>query len=297
MPVFTVGARSLCCLTVLTDRRNRSAVFNHVFNWESIMLRYCLAAGLVLSSGLLPISSARAADIVFTEGEGDVTFFYESQNQTWHTVFREKGETTATGLDSPFSGFDGIVGLGTDFNFSSLNTLIDTNTSVSVGGNSFWVSSAEGSSIFDEGTTDLGIRMRLRENFGTIVNQFDSFNLSLNVAGSTFNGNPLAGSGAEVSLLSWDAFQNPVPLINTADSLLTANLPSYEHIHRHWGFSEYGTYELAFDFAGVGGLYGSSAPGGSTRLSFSVVPEPSALLLTGMCTIGLVYRRRRMPTN
>ena len=257
------------------------------------MLRYCLAAGLVLGCGLLPISSARAADIVFTEGEGDVTFFYESQNQTWHTVFREKGETTATGLDSPFLGFTGLVGLGTDFNFSSLTTVINTNTSVSSGGTSFFVSSAEGSSIFDEGTTDLGIRMRLREDFGTVENQFGSFNLTLNVAGSTFNGNPLAGSGAEVSLLSWDAFQNPVPLINTADSLLTANLPNYEHIHRHWGFSEYGTYDLAFDFAGVGGLYGSSAPGGSTRLSFSVVPEPSGLAMIGLSVGCLALRRRR----
>ncbi len=263
-----------------------------IWGFRMTIRKFFIAASLATVA--LFSANANAGVIDFTDGEADITFFYESQTQTWHAVFREKGETEATGLTSPFAGFPGVVGLGTDFTFTSLQTHVKSATSVDVSGTSYIISSAEGSEIFEEGTVDLGIRMRLREDFGSVVDQFASFNLSLNVGGSTYNGNPLGGSGADVSLLNWDAFGNPIALLDTAGGLLTANFVTYGHDHRHWGFSEYGNYDLAFDIQGVGGLHGDSAPPGAFRMSFNVsVPEPSGLSLVAVGLVGVSLRRKR----
>lgn len=255
----------------------------------SVMLFSALAS---LVAGVTPV--AHAGTIDFTDGEGDVTFYFQRQAQTWHVVFREKAETEATGLDTPFTGFSGIVGLGSDYVFQSLTTNIATSTSVNVGGTDYIVSSADGSPVFDEGTADLGIRMRLREDFGSVVNQFDSFNIGLNVGGSTYNGSPLGLSGKHVSLLGWDLLNNIVPEIDTAGGLFSANYTNWGHFHRHWGFSDYGTYDLVFNIQGVGGAFGNTSAPGSFRMKFVVsVPEPSSLLLMGMSVGGFAFWRRR----
>jgi hypothetical protein len=247
------------------------------------MKRLLSYAALSVAFGLLSgLPVAAAADIVFTDGEADLNFHYDSATSTWHTVFHAHDETTATGLDDNFLGYPGIVGNepDEDFNFDTLTTEIVTSTSLSIGLNNFLISSAEGSPIF-EGVT------------AGQVNQFDSFNLTLDVANSTYNGNPLGASGQHVGLFNWDAFDNPVAQINSSVALLTANFGNFNHHHRHWGFTAYGTYDLAFNIAGVGGLYGDSAPSGSFNATFNVVPEPSALLLLSLSVGCLAIRRQR----
>jgi surface-anchored protein len=275
---------------------------------------------LASSMALLPLSSP--AVINFSGGGADLTFFYDSQADSWATVFRAKGtegqptNSIASGLTSPFNStstpatWTGIVGnvvAGTnghtgDYTFSSLTTFISTTTSQAVGATNYYIASASGSSLLGDGSTaDLGIRTRLREDevalgigSNTAANQFDSFNLSLNLAASTFNGNALDGN-AHISLLFWDSFENPIALIDTADSSLTANFGNNAHVHRNWGFSEYGTYELVFDLQGVGGTYGGLASTGTASMTFEVVPEPATFaLISGLLAFGLIaYRRRR----
>jgi hypothetical protein len=212
----------------------------------------------------------------------------------------------ATGLDTPFTGFTGIVGLtnpSTDFSFNTLTTKVITNTSVNVGGTDFNVTSASGSPLFGPtspgATADLGIRTRLRENFGSgNVDQFASLKLGLNVGASTFNGNPLGGSGAHVGLFHWDSPTlpaSPVAQLNSSGGLFATTFGNFEHVHRHWGFSEFGVYDLAFNIDGVGGEFGATSAPGSFRMRFNVVPEPSALALIGLSIGCFVLRRNRKP--
>lgn len=262
---------------------------------------------------------ASASTIVFTNNGADLTFYYNSVADSWATVLRAKGTTGqptttgASGLTAPFNSLStpatwtGIVGnivpavngdTG-DYTFTSLNPVFNTTSQVQVGAINYYVSAASGSP-FNTSGADLGIRTRLRESLPDETpntNQFDSFNLTLNLGASTFNGNPLGTSGAFVSLLGWNAFDEPVAMFDSALDQLTANFSNYDHVHRNWGFSEYGSYVLAFDLEGVGGLYGPTASTGSTVVTFDVVPEPStyALLATalGFGTL-LRWRQRKM---
>jgi len=255
---------------------------------------------IFLALGCLPAS----ASINFISGASDINWYYESATDTWHTVFRNKGSTVATGNDQTFAGFTGIVGLPasapTDVTFSNLTVQLGVSSTVDVGGTDFYVATASGSPFNPSpATADMGIRTRLRENedamgIGSITaaNQFDSFNLTLNPLLSLFNGVALSTSSAYVSLLHWDAF-NPVALINSETGALTANFSNYDHVHRNWGFSEIGEYQLAFDFQGVGGTYGATASTGSTTVNFNVTPEPSRALLLGIGLTSLILRRRR----
>jgi surface-anchored protein len=297
---------------------------------RSIPTLAALLAAVAISSLAAPAS---AANITFNGGGADLTFFYDSTANSWATVFRAKGTagqpttSNATGLTAPFNSTStpatwlGIVGNQVpavngntgDYTFSSLTTNILTATqrSVTTGSTTtnYFVASASGSTINPTTpTADLGIRTRLRENFGSgDVNQFASFNLTLNPAASTFNGNPLVGSGAFVSLLHWSG-SAPVALIDSAAGTLTANfvgpLPAdgaTTHVHRNWGFSQYGTYSLAFDLEGVGGAYGGSAAIGTTTIGFvAAVPEPGTVSLAALGLLGAAggfrwLRRRGRP--
>lgn len=255
----------------------------------------------------------QAQDIVYNGGGGaDLTFYYESETETWHSVFRAKGTTgepttvDATGLTSPFGGYTGIVGNVVpaqngdtgDYSFSSLTVNVNTTTQQKVNGNNYWLTSASGSPFLSDGSTpDLGIRTRLREDFGSgTVQQFDSFNFTLNLGASTYNGNPLSDLGSpNFVLLNWDGVNNPVPMIETVDGNNTAEFGNYAHVHRNFGFSEFGQYNLVFDIDGVGGTYGSGAPTGQVGVGFNVIPEPSTLMLFGL-GMGLMARvlRRKL---
>lgn len=266
-------------------------------------------ASLLVLLGLFLTTApyVQASNIVFEDEEGDLTFFYNSTANTWATVFRAKGTagqlttTDATGLTAPFNGsstpptWTGIVGnvvanpAGNtgDYTFTSLTTEVNTATQVTVGAVNYLVSSAEGSPFLEGAGADLGIRMRLQENFGSgNVDQFTNFTLTLRPDDSTFNGGPLVGN-ANVSLINWDPSENPIAQIDTATGLLTATFGNYEHVHRNWGFSQYGEYSLAFDLNGVGGVYGGTAGTGTTTLNFAVaVPEPGSISLAALGLLG-----------
>jgi len=236
-----------------------------------------------------------AGNIQFNGGGADINFFYESAQDRWDVVLRNKGTTVATGLSpsNEYAGFTGIVGLGDDYTFSSLTTNIATSQTATVGSTTYLISSATGSPLNATGNSpDLGVRTRLREDFGSgVVQQFDDFNLTLNVGASTFNGNPLAGN-AHVSLLHWDLAENPVAMIDTATSQLTGTFENYDHVHRNWGFSEEGVYDLHFDISGVGGAYGATAGTGSFNMEFNVIPEPSTVMLLLAGAAGLIGSRK-----
>jgi surface-anchored protein len=289
-----------------------------------------LLAAVAISSLSVP---ALAVPITFNGGGADLTFYYDSTDNSWATVFRAKGTegqpttATATGLTAPFNStstpatWAGTVGNVVpaangdtgDYTFTTLTTNIATATqrSVTTSGTttSYYVASASNSTINPTTpTADLGIRTRLRQNLtGTstsvppATDQFASFNLTLNPAASTFNGSPLVGSGAFVSLLHWDANSDPVAMIDSAAGLLTANFGNYAHVHRNWGFSQYGEYSLAFNLQGVGGTYGDTAAIGTTTIGFvTAVPEPGTVSLAALGLLGAAggfrwLRRRGRP--
>ncbi|MCC5845043.1 MAG: PEP-CTERM sorting domain-containing protein [Verrucomicrobia bacterium] len=265
-----------------------------------------LLAGLGLAA-LLPLSNAQ--NIEFNGGVVDLVFYYASQEGTggtWYPIFRNKGTTSATGNTTTFNGFPGIVGNETanDVSFSNLTVNVSTTTAVTVGSTSYFVATASGSPFLNDGSTpDLGFRTRLREDQNALgigeisaANQFDSLNFTLNLGASTFNGNPLAGN-ADVSLLHWDGADNPAPMIDTAAGSLTANFGNYAHVHRNWGFSDYGQYTLSFDLQGVGGTYGNTASTGSLDITFNVIPEPSTVMLLLTGAIGLIGARKLKNRN
>jgi len=298
-----------------------------------------LLAAVTLSSLIAP---AVAGPIEFNAptqalpGLADLTFYYNRAANTWATTFQAKGTadqpttTNASGLTAPFNAIStpgtwvGILGntlanpAGNtgDYTFTTLTTNIATATqhSVTTGTTttSYYVATASGASINPStATPDLGIRTRLRENqvamgigSGTAVNQFDSFNLTLKPAASTFTapgGSPVSldTSGAFVSLLNYSG-TNSQALIDSAADQLTANFGNWAHVHRNWGFSQYGEYSLAFDLQGVGGLYGGSAAVGTTTLGFvASVPEPGTVSLAALGLLGAAggfrWLRRRRP--
>lgn len=275
-------------------------------------MKYILS--LALSFVALVSGPACHADILFTGGGADVTFYYERAEDRWDVVFRRKGDTVATG-GSEYTGFNGIVDLSVnDREFNSLTTRIVTDRFITLDGTEFALSRANLSPFFGgenppsqfSTSPDIGIRTRLRENFGTtsatLVQQFDSLNLTLNIAESTFEGVSLSQAGSPfVSLLGWDGL-NPDVLINSEQGQLTASFSNWAHVHRNWGFSESGTYDLAFDINGVGGTYGPTASTGSFNMTFNVsaVPEPSSMCLVA-ATMGLaawrLRRRRTLATD
>ena len=262
--------------------------------------RKLIAAWLLIMSAM----SIQAQNIVHNGEGADLTFYYESAENTWHTVFRDKGSTDATGLTNPFPPYTGIVGHNSgDHQFDTLTVNINTTTQLNVNGTNYWLTSATGSPFLADGSTpDFGIRTRLRENevaLGTgtneTANQFDSFNFTLNLGASTFNGSPLTQAGSpDFVLLNWDGANQPDPMIETAAGNQTAEFSNWGHVHRNFGFSEFGQYNLVFDIDGVGGEYGPSS-GGQVGVGFNVIPEPSTLMLfgLGMGLMARVLRRKR----
>jgi surface-anchored protein len=294
-----------------------------------------LLAAVAISSLSVP---ALAADITFDTpvpgktGAADLTFYFNSASGTagaWVTTFRNGSTNTSPAtanafpLNSPFSSgtWTGIVGNVVpsangnqgDYTFNTLTTNVFTTKQVQVGTTNYFVSTAgSGTNASPNNpstsTPDLGIRTRLRENqdvmgtgTNTAANQFDSFNLTLRLADSTFNGNPLGSSGAFVSLLGWNNFGATEVLIDSAANDLTANFGNYAHVHRNWGFSQYGTYNLAFDLQGVDGQYGATAAVGTTTIGFvAAVPEPGTVSLAALGLLGAAggfrwLRRRGRP--
>jgi len=270
------------------------------------------------------------AEIMFTGGVADLTFYYESAADRWDVVLQRKGaggvntQGTGTGMTTTYNGFTGIVGNNTalDRTFTSLTTNISTDKFVNVGSTNYAVSRASGSPFFGNtlatGSTlfptttspDMGLRTRLRENqvvLGTplgdpVANQFDSFNLTLDPLNSTFNGGALVGN-ANVSLLHWTPLLQPVALIDTAANSLTANFSNWAHVHRNWGFSQSGEYDLAFEINGVGGTYGATASTGIFNMAFDVtaVPEPATTALIaagfGCLAVGRRFRRKNQSSE
>jgi len=302
---------------------------------RSIPTLAALLAAVAISSLAAPAS---AANITFDspvpglEGLADLTFFYNSVGNAWVTTFRSKGTTgggptttNATGLTAPFNldstppTWPGIVGVQSptganqvgDYLFSSLTTNVLTTKQVQVGATNYFVSTASGSPFNPTTkTADLGIRLQLREDLGNgEVNQFNSFRLTLNPVNSKFNGGPLEGN-ANVSLLNWSGV-DPVAVIDSATSLLNWEIgvrtsggqqgQLTTHVHRNWGFSQYGTYELAFNLQGLDAAGDPVGSMGTTTIGFvAAVPEPGTVSLAALGLLGAAggfrwLRRRGRP--
>ncbi|MCC5805471.1 MAG: hypothetical protein JJU00_03995 [Opitutales bacterium] len=258
------------------------------------ILRHTAALPAVISLGAAALAAPVAAQsIAFSEGAADITFFYSSANNSWDVVFREKGNTVATGLTTPYGTPPGGVGGSTgDHNFTELNVLVSDAPAISVNGISYFVTPAADTTYNTDTQPDLGFRTRLKEvDNGNEVDQFDNLRATLNPTESTMPtdaefilfraGNPLEGEPETIILYE----------TNAGD--LVHDWPAWGHTHWHWGFSEQGEYSLLFDFQGIGGLHGPSSTD-SVRVNFSVIPEPGTFAAAfGLVALGIVFFRRR----
>ncbi len=264
--------------------------------------RIKLTVAAVLSGSFLALATANAtATITFTGNQADLTFFYESAEDRWDIVFRDKGDTVASGLDvNMYGGFTGIVGVNSGDNaFNTLQINVTSAPVQALNGNNYLITPANGSTIHTNiNQPDLGIRFRLRENEVALGNplgnpaadQFDSARLTLDWAAST------KPTGANFAMFGWDAFGGPDSVLyetasgNPAD--LTHDWDNWGHDHWHFGFSEVGDYQLVFNIDGIGGTHGGDDTPSQVTLNFAVVPEPSSALL-GMVALGVAALRRR----
>lgn len=250
-----------------------------------MFLRASLIAVVGMVSLTLTTGFSSAQDINFTEGSADITWFYDSTNDSWDVVFRNKGGTVATGLTSQYDGPPGGFGGGDDWNFDTLNVHVTNPLVKTLNGNQYYTAGAQ---VTPPGRPDLGIRIRLREldGDGNAVDQFSDFRLELDWAAST---KPMDAQFA--------MFNNEGDLIRyeTADDILSSDWPISGHSHWNWAFSHLGDYNLVFNFQGIGGAYGPSSSG-TVNVGFSVVPEPSSVLMLMGTGIVLFGRRRRFAT-
>ena len=224
------------------------------------------ALASILGSGALHTVSADTDVIDFTAGSADITFFYDSVENRFDTVLRKKGDTVAEGLNTPYGTPPGGVGGGDDFVFSTLNVILNGAPVFQVDGHEYFVSPASGGFVTDADLPDVGIRTRLREG-DPAIDQFNALRWTLNLSGSQLP------DGAEFILFGADALGvDANVLIDTEHGDLSHDWPVYGHTHWHWGFSQHGQYQLAFDIEGVDGEYGDAQATGSFAVNFSVNP-------------------------
>lgn len=247
------------------------------------MKRLLLSAiGLGLASAAL--NEATGA-ITFNGGGADWTFFYDSSSDTFDVVFRTKGNTDATGLTNPYAGpAGGVGGSSNDFNYSQLTMNVTDPLVVDVNGVDYFVTPASGTAYTNVADPDLGVRRRFREldADNNVVDQFAGFAMELDWA------NSLVPAGSEFIL-----FKPGDILFETANNDFDYEWSAWGHDHWHYGFSEPGTYELAFTFSGVDDNGAAVTSEGSARLTFNVVPEPSSSALVAVALSSVLLRRRR----
>lgn len=232
-----------------------------------------IAAGCVVA--------ASASDITYSGGGGDLTFFYDSGSDAWDIVFREKGDTQATGLTSQ-ADQSRFGASPSDFNFNSLTVQLWQPGLLTLNERLYY------SSLISDpaGGPDLGVRTRLREDSET--DQFSRVTISLNLPNSTLPAN------ADFAMFGFDPFGDPIVRYETAAGKLSEDWGVWGHTHWHWGFSKPGDYALAFDVQGV--LPDESLSSfGATLITFQVVPEPTTWVLLTLGAIGLMAWRRRAP--
>lgn len=250
-----------------------------------------------LALGLLGISqpSATAQNIVFSGGGADLTFFYDSDEDTWDTVFRSKDDTVATGLTNPYgTPPGGVGGSANDFRFDTLTVSLTQPGTFELNSINYFITPASGGFFASSSQPDLGIRTRLREG-DPAVDQFDNFRMTLDWANSTFNGGAIP-TGVEFAMFTDDGFGSPVVNYETAASDFVHDWPAWGHDHWHWGFSQPGEYNLAFTFQGINGGNPDSSIG-STSVQFDVVPEPAAgTLLLLAAALFFLARRKQFAT-
>jgi len=268
--------------------RNKKTINSKTHSMKATLLPRVLLPVCIFFAGA--IHTQAQTHITHSAGEGDLTFFYDRDNNTFDTVFRAKGDTNATNLTDIYGNPPGGVGGSVpaeagdpgDYLFSTLTIFhaIDAINTINVEGTDF-LNAAPG--LSGTGSPDLGIRTRFREldSNNNEVDQFAFFRMTLDWGNSTV---PL---GAEFALFNVDAFNNPnVIRFNSAESTFITDWPAWGHSHWNYGFSEYGTYNLVFTFQGLDSSLDPVTSVGSTSVTFNVVPEPSSGLLA-LSAIGI----------
>ena len=235
-----------------------------------------------------PLAMLAQPDIVHSGGQADLTFFYDvdaASGSQWGLAFREKSGTVATGLTDQANQTRPGANSG-DYNFGSLTYQLNNPSSLSFGGDSFFLTAyASAGAAFPEandntGTPDIGIRTRLAEGGLPVEERFTSFSLRL----SSFSGPGeilfLSGTGGNIIYDSRDgAFDSSTVWYGNPQG----------HDHFYFGFSEIGDYTLDFEFDGVYGPDDIASELGTQSIAFSVVPEPAHFAaLFGLAAFGLI---------
>lgn len=252
----------------------------------------------LMASTLALLAVPAPGEIVFTGGGADLTFYYDRPNDSFDVVFRAKGNTQASGLDTPYTPPQGVLGGGNDFSFSTLHLMVTDPQQGLLNGNLY--NTIGPASAAATGRPDLGLRTRFREQVydfasnpisGVRFDQFDHVEFTLDWANSTKPVN------AEFALWNLDSDGGPDKILfETASGKLATDFPNWGHSHWIYGFSELGDYDLAFTVQGIGGALGDSSVG-TFRLGVTAVPEPmtGGLLAVGLgcLAVGRFVRRRR----
>jgi len=249
----------------------------------------------VMKKHLIPIALAgsllaaapvamQAQDIVFSAGTADLAWYFDSSTQSWDVLFRSKANTQATGLDTLYTRpREGAPNGTTEFDWQFTSLLTQLSAAPFYDG--YYVSRRADITYNDP---DFGFRTRLRENVGgTVVDQFDTFTLSLDLASTA------RPAGSEVALFTYVDGQ-PSFLLESASDLTQNNYGVWGHSHYHWGFSQQGDYSVVLNFWGT--KDGVNTPIGTTTLDFQVIPEPSTVaMFLGLGVLGaaLLLRRRK----
>lgn len=255
------------------------------------MKTYHIPAIAAVLGGLFIAVPTAEATITLTAGVADWTFYYDSGADTFDVVLQRKGTAVATGLNTPYVGPPGGVGGSADnFSFSELVVNVSSSPATIVNGVDYIITPAAGTSYpSSPDKADLGFRTRFRELAGeppAAVDQFAGFRMTLNLVNSTLPGDFIMFKFNSVTEVNDILFE-------TSDGDLSHVWPAWGHSHWHFGFSEEGQYDLVFDITGVNGLGETVTSTGSTAITFDVVPEPSAALLSIFAIGALALRRRR----
>ena len=267
-------------------------------------MRHCRTLSLTLAAAALAAGTARADVVEYTDGHADIGLGYEGPGELFlHYHFEGATVGGTRQNDAEFEPEDVYTRVpdSQGLNFDSVPPQFQFTgiTPDGTAASDFWFlpqGNVSGVPFLGFATEEL--------NAGDWVG-----NLSFALTGMRFTPFGTGVAGQEVfSLWQNDPFGNPDVFMTTTDGIGggdALSLPTGQHDHFNFGFSEEGQYELDFaasgthvtdgfveDFGTLQFAVGDATPG----FAPAPVPEPGSTALIGLAACGLAggaARRRR----